>query len=50
MRTGIKIHGNVGQVQLLQGVVGTFQIGVLGISALFNVEVGDQVGQTVGLW
>lgn len=42
-RTGIKIHSNVGQIQLRQSIVGTFQIGVLGVGTLLHIQVGDQV-------
>lgn len=50
LRTGIKVHRNVGHVQLLQGIVGTFQIGVVGVGALLHIHVGNQVCQAVGFW
>lgn len=46
--TGIKVHGNVGQVELLECIVSALQVGVVSTRAFGDVHVGDQVGETVG--
>lgn len=45
----IYIHSDVGQVELLQGVLHGQQVVVLGAGALGYVKVGHQVGKRVGL-
>ena len=46
---GIEVHGDVGQVEVLDGVVGALEVSGLSVLALGDVQVGDQVGQGVGL-
>lgn len=46
--TCVEVHGDVGQVELLQSIVDTLQVGALRIGAFGDVEVGHQVGQAVG--
>jgi hypothetical protein len=41
--TGIKIHGNIIQVQLRNRIIGTLQIGIMGISTLRNTHIGHQI-------
>jgi hypothetical protein len=45
--TCVDVHGDVGQVQLLQSVVDALEVGALGIGAFLDVEVGHQVGQAI---
>ncbi len=45
----IEVHGNVGQVELLEGIHGQLLVGRGGAAALGDVHVGDQVGKGVGL-
>lgn len=45
----IKVHGDIGQVELSDSVVGALEVGGLRTGALCNVEVGDQVCQGIGL-
>lgn len=47
--SSVQVHSDVGEVELREGIVGAFQIRGLGVAALGNVEVGDQVGQRVRL-
>ena len=47
--TGIEIHGDLWQVELLHGIYDTALVGILGFATLGNVEVGDKIGQAVGL-
>lgn len=44
----VKVHGDVGQVELGDGIVGALEVGGLGTSALGNVEVGNEVGKGIG--
>lgn len=46
----IEIHGYVWKVELSNGVVGALKVRSLGTRALGNIQVGDKVGQGVGLW
>ena len=48
--TGVQVHGDVGEVQVGNGVLDAGQVGGLGVGALGDVEVGHQVSKTVGLW
>lgn len=48
--TCIKVHGDVGQVQFRDSVVCQADICVLGLGALGNIQVGDEVSQRVRLW
>lgn len=48
--TSVEVHGHVGQIELDKGVVDALQVGVLSVSALGHVQVGNQVSETVGLW
>ena len=43
----VHVHANLGE--LGQGVVGTVEVGRLGVGALLDVQVGNQVGERVGL-
>lgn len=47
--TGIEVHDNVGQVQLLNGVGGALMVAIGGVLAALQVDVGDEVGQRIGL-
>ena len=47
--TGIEIHGNVGQVELLERVCNTLTVAGSGSLACGEVDVGDKVGKGVGL-
>lgn len=46
---GVNIHGHVGEVELLERVVDALVVGILGLGALCNAQIGDHVGQAVGL-
>ncbi len=47
--SSVEVHGNVRQVELLEGIVGAFKVGRLRIGASGGAEVGDQVCQAIGL-
>lgn len=47
--TGIDVHGDVGQVELLQSVCDTVAVARGGVLAGLEVGVGDQVGERIGL-
>jgi hypothetical protein len=47
--TGIDVHGDVGQVEALEGVRNTVTVTRGGVLAGLEVLVGDKVGQAVGL-
>lgn len=47
--TGIDVHGDVGQVELLQSVCDTVPVARGGVLAGLEVGVGDQVGERIGL-
>lgn len=47
--TTIEVHGDVGKVELGDGVVGALEVGSLSAGALGHVQVGDEVGKRVGL-
>ena len=46
---GIEVHRYMGKVELLDGVYDQVLVGLLGVAALGDVEVGYQVGKRVGL-
>lgn len=46
----IKIHGDVGQVQFRDSVVGQADIRIVSLGTLGNIHVGDQISQGVRLW
>lgn len=46
---GVDVHGDVGQVQLLEGVVDALVVGRLRGGALGHGEVRHHVGERVGL-
>jgi hypothetical protein len=48
--TSVKIHSHVGEVELCNGVICAFEIGVLRVGALRHVQVCNQVSETVGLY
>jgi hypothetical protein len=45
----IDVHGDVGQVQRLEGICDTIAVTGGRVNAGLEVDVGDQVGETVGL-
>lgn len=45
----VEIHGDIGEVEIDEGVVGALQIRGLGVAAFGDVEVRHKVGQGVGL-
>ena len=47
--TGIDVHGNVGKVELLDGVDGKLFVSAGSVGALGDVHVGDQVSERIGL-
>lgn len=47
--TGIDVHGDVGQIKLLQSVCDTVAVARGGVLAGLEVGVGDQVGERIGL-
>jgi len=47
--TSIEVHGNVGQVELLEGVDSQLLVGGRSSAALGNAHVGDHVGKRIGL-
>ena len=47
--TGINVHGDVGQVELLESICNTFTVAGGGVLAGLEVAVGDQVGKRIGL-
>jgi hypothetical protein len=47
--TSIEVHGDVGKVEFLDGVDGEFLVSTLGLGALVDVQVGDQVSKGVRL-
>lgn len=47
--TGIDVHGDVGQVELLQGICDTLTVARGRVLAGLEVGVGDQVGEGIGL-
>lgn len=47
--SGIEIHGDIGQVQLLEGVDRQLLVCGRRAAALLNVHVGDHVGKRIGL-
>lgn len=47
--TGIDVHGDVGQVQLLESIGDTVAVAGSGVLAGLEVGVGDQVGERIGL-
>lgn len=46
---GIDVHGNVGQVERLEGVRNTITVARGGVLAGLEVGVCDQVGEGIGL-
>ena len=47
--TCVEIHGHIGKVELLDGIVGALKVGRLGTSTLGHVQVRDHVCERVGL-
>lgn len=47
--TGIEVHGHIGKIEGLDGIVGALEIGSLGAGALGDAQVGDQVGEGIRL-
>jgi hypothetical protein len=47
--TGVDVHGNVGQIEGLEGVRDTVTVTRGRVLAGLEVGVGDQVGEGVGL-
>lgn len=47
--TGIDVHGDVGQVQLLESICNTLTVTGGRVLAGLEVDVGDQVGERIGL-
>jgi hypothetical protein len=47
--TGINVHGNVGEVELLERVCDALAVAGCRVLAGLEVDVGDQVGQGIGL-
>lgn len=45
----VDVHDNIGQVELLEGVGNTRSVSLGRVLAGLEVDVGDQVGQRVGL-
>lgn len=46
----VDVHGDVGEVEFLQGVGDAFPVGGGGVGAFLDAEVGDEVGEAVGFW
>jgi hypothetical protein len=46
----IGVGGDVGEVECLDCVFDTLDVGGLGFLASGDVQVGDQVAETVGFW
>lgn len=46
----IDVHGDVGEIERLDCVFDTGDVGGLGFLASDDVHVGDQIAETVGLW
>ena len=47
--TSINVHGDVGQVELLEGICDTLTVAGRRVLAGLEVDVGDQVGERIGL-
>jgi hypothetical protein len=47
--TSIEVHCNIRQIQLLQGIIGALQIGVLSIGAFGHIQIGHQIRQAIRL-
>ena len=47
--TGVDVGADVGEVEGLDGVFDAVDVGGLGRLALGDVQVGDEVAETVGL-
>ena len=47
--TSIDVHGNVGQVEGLEGICHTVLVTLSRVLAGLQVDVGDQVGEGIGL-
>lgn len=47
--TSIDVHGNVGQVERLEGVRNTITVARRGVLAGLEIGVCDQVGERIGL-
>lgn len=45
----IDVHGDVGKVELLEGIGDTLAVAGGGVLAGLEVGVGDQVGERIGL-
>ena len=46
---GVDVGAHVGEVEVLDGVLDAGDVGGLGVGALLDVQVGDEVAETVGL-
>lgn len=47
--TGVDVHGNVGQIELLERICYTFSVSGSRVFAGLEVAVGDEIGQRVRL-
>lgn len=47
---GIEIHRHICEIELLDGIVGAFEIGGFGVGAFRNTQVRNQISERVGFW
>jgi hypothetical protein len=46
----IEIHGHIWEVKSADSVLNALLVSCLGVGALGDAQVGDQVGEGIGLW